>query len=182
MRKLLLLSLTLAFCLASFGQPSGNTASNPKPIDSVAALYYLPSNGLKDSLNRSVALQKLAGAICEQYEKNEKNQMDPDQRSAFYDTAIALELAAGHYRNTLSKIDSFRKYTTYDSGNKAYYIDYETYAQTLNKSGHYPANFDELYSLQFKEALNGLLTRREKIFADYFFDVAGFVLRRMRGG
>jgi intracellular sulfur oxidation DsrE/DsrF family protein len=170
MRKPILLSLAIALCYTSLGQPSVNTTSNPKPKDSLASLYYLPANSLKDSINRSQTLQKLAVQVCEQYAKNEINQMEPEARSSYYDTAIALELAAGHYKNTLSKIDSFRKYPPRDSGNRAYYIDYETYAQTLNKSGHYPTNFNELYSQQFREALNGLATTREKIYADFIFD------------
>lgn len=170
MKKLNLLSLALAICFASFAQPALNPVGNPKPKDSVATIFYLPSKYLLDSANMSQSLQKLAEQVCAQYEKNEKNQMEPDARATYYDTAIALELAAGHYKNTLSKIDSFRKYTTYDSGNRAYYLDYETYAQTLAKSGYSPSNFNEQYNQQFKNAFNSLATAREKIFADYFFD------------
>jgi intracellular sulfur oxidation DsrE/DsrF family protein len=170
MKKLNLLLPALAIGFGIFAQPALNPAVSPKPKDSLATILYLPSKNLRDSANRSQSLQKLAEQVCAQYDKNEKNQMEQEARATYYDTAIVLELAAGHYKNTLSKIDSFRKYTNYDSGNRAYYLDYETYAQTMGKSGYSSSNFNELYSQQFKGAFNTLATAREKIFADYFFD------------
>lgn len=172
MNRIIYLVPALFISMSGMAQSNGSSVAKSNIKDSVQApAYYLPMHALNDSLAINQLLMQLAGKIKDDFEKRSRPS-DPEKIADYFDTAARIQLIAGEFERSIQLLDSMRRYNTYDSGNRAFGIDYESYALTRNTQGYSAANFSTLYLQEFKQVYIRLGSFREKIFADYFFDSA----------